>query len=215
MSNITLITVFLFAFGLSADAFAVSVCEGMRPKGANTGHALKVAAYFGIFQALMPTFGYFIADVLEKIPFLDKALDWFSFGLLFLIAVKMFWDAWHDAPEEEEKEFAAHGELILLAIATSIDALGAGMTFGTTQYVKPFAFITHAFVSTAARNTWSSLLSFVIIGLTTFTLSFIGVKIGKKAGEKLGRGAQFFGAAILFLLAVKALLEIFGIKLGF
>ncbi len=210
---ITVWTVILFALALSADAFAVSLCEGMRQSGAETRHALKVAAYFGFFQALMPTFGYFIANILEKIPVFDRLLSWIAFGLLFLIALKMLWDALHEEQIAEERARAAHGELILLAIATSIDAMGAGITFGASG-VKGFRIFKYLFSAAAERKTWESLVSFVFIGLVTFTLSFLGVKLGDAAGKKLGHTAQIVGAVILFFLSVKFLLEIFGLKIG-
>ena len=187
------IELFLIGVGLSMDAFAVSVCEGlnMREK-LNIKHAGIIALFFGGFQAIMPLIGYFLGVNFES---LIKSFDhWIAFVLLGFIGGKMIWEAVTE--KDEENEDNADGslnikELFMLAVATSIDALAVGITF--------------AFLSV---NIWSSVS---IIGVTTFILAFIGVIIGNKFGSKYKNKAEIAGGAILILIGTKILLEHLGI----
>lgn len=184
------IELFLIALGLSMDAFAVSICKGLSMKKATLGKAGIVGAYFGIFQAVMPLIGYFIGIQFEQ---QIKSIDhWIAFVLLGVIGVNMIRGALKDDDIEVVSPKAPDTDLsfktmIVLAVATSIDALAVGVTF--------------AFLST------SILPAVSVIGITTFLLSVIGVKIGSVFGSKFKTKAEVFGGVILVAIGLKILLE--------
>lgn len=183
---------FIMAVGLAADAFAASVCKGLCMPRVRWGQALVIAALFGGFQALMPVIGWLLgvsfAQAIEPVD------HWIAFALLALIGGKMIWDAVHEQPEEvicpAELKIDMR-ELLVLAIATSIDALAAGVSL---------AFLGVDIVEAAA-----------VIGLITFVLSLAGVVIGSRFGARFERGAAIVGGIILILLGTKILLEHLGI----
>lgn len=183
-----LVTLFILAVGLSMDAFAVSVCKGLAMKKMSWKNAVIVGLWFGGFQALMPAIGYFLG-----IQFADKitAIDhWIAFVLLAIIGGNMIREAFS---KEEEKTSAALDvkTMFVMAVATSIDALAVGITFAFLKQNMPVA------VS--------------LIGVTTFVLSTLGVKIGNIFGVKYKSKAEFAGGVILILLGLKILLEHLGI----
>lgn len=183
---------FLIGVGLSMDAFAVSVCKGLNMRGkVNFKHAGVIALFFGGFQALMPLAGYFLGIGFEK--YITKIDHWIAFVLLGFIGGKMVIEAikeWN-AEDKQEEDRLEIKELLILAVATSIDALAVGITF--------------AFLSV---NIWSAIS---IIGVTTFILSMIGVVIGNKFGSKYKSKAELVGGLILVLMGAKILLEHLGI----
>lgn len=182
---------FMIAVGLSMDAFAVSVCKGLAMKRVNWGHALVIALLFGLFQALMPLLGYFLGTSFAAA--VEPYDHWIAFGLLALIGAKMIWDAFHEN-EGEAQEGADRldmRELLLLALATSIDAFAVGCTF--------------AFM---AVNIGAAV---IVIGLTTFTLSLGGVVLGNRFGTRYNKAATAVGGIVLILIGVKTLLEHLGI----
>ena len=152
------IEVFLIGVGLSADAFAVSICKGLGMKRLNMKQALVIGLFFGGFQALMPFLGWALGTQFES--YITPIDHWIAFGLLAFVGGKMLWDAFHEDEDDVEATDAKLDlkEMFMLAIATSIDALAVGITF--------------AFLSV---DIWSSI---AIIGLTTFVLSIIGVVVG-------------------------------------
>lgn len=180
--------ILLLAIGVSMDAFAVSIGKGLTARRVSWREALTVAVWFGGFQALMPVIGYFLgvsfADRVEKVD------HWIAFGLLLLIGGNMIREAFQkekgDATAGKDSSFAAH-TMLLLAIATSIDALALGVSF--------------AFLRTPL---WSSIF---IIGLTTGLFSVVGLLIGKKVGERFHKGAEILGGLILIAIGLKILLE--------
>ena len=188
--RMTFIELLLIAIGLSMDAFSVSICKGLTTKKFSWRMALVCGLWFGFFQALMPTIGYFLgAQFQEMIEAYDH---WIAFGLLFLIGANMIREAvW--GKEEEGKENGAldFKTMFLLAIATSIDALAVGVSFACIQV-----------------KLWSSVL---IIGLTTFIFSVLGVKIGNVFGSKYEKSAGIIGGIILILIGLKILLEHLGV----
>lgn len=186
--KVGILEILLIAVGLSMDAFAVSVCKGLSMKKMNWKKTAIIALYFGIFQALMPVVGYFLGTSFEE---LVKQIDhWIAFILLGIIGLNMIREALKNESENcnDNVDFKT---MIILAIATSIDALTVGITF--------------AFLGT------NIFLSAVIIGITTFILSIIGVKIGNKFGDKYEKKAEIAGGIILILMGVKILLEHLGI----
>ncbi len=182
----------LIAVGLSMDAFAVALCKGLCMRRIHYGHALTISLFFGGFQALMPLLGWLLGTRLEH--FITPVDHWIAFALLAYIGGKMIWDALHEKQEEVVCETEAKldlRELLIMAVATSIDALAVGITFAFLQVQ-----IVPAVLS---------------IGSITFALSFIGVVVGNRFGNRFQDKAQLAGGAVLILIGIKILLEHLGI----
>ncbi len=177
----------LIAVGLAMDAFAVSVCKGLSMSKMEWKKAVIIGLYFGGFQALMPLIGYVLGVGFEdKIKSLDH---WIAFILLVFIGINMIKEAFETKEESNDKiDFKT---MIILAIATSIDALAVGVTF--------------AFLNV------NIMLAISLIGIITFIISMIGVKIGNVFGDKYETKAELAGGFILIFLGVKILLEHLGI----
>ncbi len=182
---------FLVAVGLSMDAFAVAVCKGLAAGKVKARHMLIPAVWFGGFQALMPLIGYFLGSRFEK--YIVSVDHWIAFVLLVGIGVNMLREAMKNEESEEEASLTVK-VMLPLALATSIDALAVGVTFGFLQV--------------------RILPAVCFIGVITFLLSAAGVKIGSIFGERWRRGAQITGGVILILLGLKILLEHLGV-IGF
>lgn len=199
----SILSIVLTGFGLAMDAFAVSVAKGITLTRVKAKDALKVALFFGGFQALMPLIGWgagrYFADYI-------KALDhWIAFILLSFIGGKMIFEAFKEEKAEvavsmeisknKEREFAnikrkeelSAKNLTVLAIATSIDALAVGVSF---------AFLGISIVQTI-----------IIIGIITFVLCFLGVIIGEKLGDIFKNYAEIVGGVILIIIGINILLE--------
>lgn len=186
--------ILLIGLGVSADAFAVSMCKGVEMKKIIWKYALLIALFFGGFQMIMPLIGWGAGSLFQK--YITEFDHWIAFGLLLLLGGKMIYDGIFDKDEKKEGEEdkplkLGLGTLLVMAIATSIDALAVGVTF--------------AFLSV---NIW---LAVGIIGATTFTFSLVGVGIGVKVGDKFRNKAEILGGVILILLGVKILLEHLGV----
>lgn len=196
----SLIELFILAVGLSMDAFAVSICKGLSLKKVSLKECAKVGLYFGGFQAGMPLIG-FILGVQFK-DYIVTIDHWIAFILLLFIGINMIRESMEKdemSPVTELSEVAADGDevnqlgfkdMIVLSIATSIDALAVGVTFAFLQVdiVPAVSFI----------------------GIVTFVLSSIGVKIGNVFGTKYKSKAEFAGGVILILMGVKILFEHLG-----
>ena len=187
------IELFLVGVGLSMDAFAAAICQGLFMTRIKWGHALTVGLYFGGFQALMPFIGWMLgSQFADRIQQYDH---WIAFILLVLIGGNMIREALsgdeEDAAQAETDLRLDHKKLFLMAIATSIDALAIGVTF--------------AFLETAI------LPAIGIIGCTTFCISVAGVAVGCWFGARYKKRAEITGGAILVLLGVRILLEHLGI----
>lgn len=178
------IEILLIGVGLAMDAFAVSVCKGLSMKKLEWKKAIIIALYFGMFQVLMPLIGYALGSAFEEL--VTKIDHWVAFILLGLIGVNMIKDAF-SSEEECITDSVNFKTMIVLAIATSIDALAVGITFAFLRVNIPIAIGT--------------------IGIVTFVLSLIGVKIGNKFGSKYESKAEFAGGLILILMGLKILLE--------
>lgn len=176
-----MIEVFLLAVALSMDAFAVSI--GLGAKKNTPGLALKAGLYFGIFQALMPFIGYLGGKGL--LGWIDAYAHWVAFGLLALIGAKMIYEGAQEGIEEEISTIT-NKLMLVLSIATSIDAMAAGFSL-TLLDVNPY-------------------IACLIIGATTFAFSFAGVFIGKRSGTWLESKAEIFGGTVLILIGFKILL---------
>ncbi len=178
----------LLSVGLAMDAFAVSVCKGISMKKMNWKKAIIIGLYFGGFQALMPTIGYFLGTAFQS---LITSIDhWIAFILLGIIGGGMIKESFGD-DEENRNDDVSFKTMIVLAIATSIDALAIGITF--------------AFLNV------NLVLAISLIGIITFILSVFGTKIGNRFGDKYEKKAEFLGGVILVLLGIKILLEHLGV----
>lgn len=179
----------ILAIGLSMDAFAVSVCKGLAMKKLEFKNMAIVGLWFGEFQALMPSIGYFLGvQFKNQITAIDH---WIAFVLLGIIGANMIKEACSKDDEEEVKANLDVKTMFMLAIATSIDALAVGITF--------------AFLSVNLVH------AVTFIGITTFILSAVGVGIGNIFGTKYKAKAEIAGGIILILLGIKILLEHLGI----
>ena len=185
-----MIGIILIAVGLAMDAFAVSVCKGLSMKKISIKKLLIIAVYFGVFQALMPVIGFFLGESFES---LVTSIDhWIALILLSFIGINMLKEAFGKSEEDNKNDDTSFKTMIILAIATSIDALAVGITFAFLE-INIFVIAT-------------------IIGVITFIISAIGVIIGNKFGDKYEKKAEIFGGVILILMGIKILLEhLFGI----
>lgn len=187
--------IFLTAVGLSMDAFAVAISKGITMKKLNVKNALKVAGFFGFFQGLMPFIGWLVGVRFSN--YVMKFDHWIAFILLFFIGGKMAYEAYKTKDEcavdiiVEKEETLNNKELLLLAIATSIDALAVGVSF---------AFLKVEIVK-----------SVIIIGVITFIISFVGVAMGRRLGCLFQKKAETFGGIMLILIGFKILFEHTGI----
>ena len=181
------IELFLMGVGLSMDAFAVSVCKGLAMPKCTFKKAAIVGLWFGGFQALMPAIGYILgAQFQEAIASIDH---WIAFVLLALIGGNMI----HEALDNDEEEADASLDvktMFLISVATSIDSLSIGITFGFLNV--------------------NIITSVCFIGIVTFIISFAGVKIGNVFGARYKNKAEIVGGVILILLGLKILLEHLG-----
>ena len=179
------IELLLIALGLSMDAFAVSVGKGLSVQKINPRHSLSVGVWFGGFQALMPLIGYFLGVSFASL--VESFDHWIAFILLGIIGFNMIREALsNDECEAAHPDFSAR-TMLMMAIATSIDALAVGVSF---------AFL-HIDIWSAAS----------IIGVTTFILSIVGLRIGNIFGCRYKSKAEFAGGAILMVMGIKILIE--------
>ena len=176
----------LIGVGLAMDAFAVSVCKGLAMKKLDGKKAVIIGLYFGLFQAVMPVIGYLLGSAFSSL--VQKIDHWIAFILLALIGINMIRES---GDEENVNDSVAFRVMLVLAVATSIDALAVGVTF--------------AFLSVRLIPAVS------LIGIITFVLSILGVVLGHRAGGRLGPKAQVTGGVILILIGLKILLEHLGI----
>ena len=183
----SIIDLFWIAVGLSMDAFAVAICKGLSVKKATVKHGMITGLYFGGFQAGMPLIGYLVGR--NFADYIKKYDHWIAFVLLGIIGFNMI----SESRKQEEELDASFGPKAMLpmAVATSIDALAIGVSFACmkVEIVPAVCFI----------------------GVTTFVLSALGVKIGNHFGAKYKSKAELFGGVVLIVLGVKILLEHLGV----
>ncbi|MCR5792472.1 MAG: manganese efflux pump MntP family protein [Lachnospiraceae bacterium] len=175
--------IILLGIALAMDAFAVSVCKGLALKEKNIKYPIIAGLYFGAFQALMPILGYFAG--IQFYSIIEKVDHWIAFTLLGIIGVKMIMESF--GQEESIDDSFGFKTMLILAIATSIDALAVGITFACLKVHIAF--------------------SAALIGIITFFISFAGVKIGNIFGTKLKNKAEIAGGCILVIIGVKILVE--------
>ncbi len=191
------IEVFLLGVGLSMDAFAIAVCKGLNMKKIIIKNIVIIALFFGFFQFLMPIIGFYFCLSFES--YIKSFDHWIVFGLLLILGTKMIIECLTEKEQGEEdlqksKNKLNYKELFFLSIATSIDALAAGIALAVASNINIF-------------------VSGSIIGVTTFLLSLAGVFVGNLFGEKFKKPAEIVGGVTLILIGVKVLLEHLGIIL--
>lgn len=177
------------AVGLSMDAFAVAVCKGLATRELSAKHYIIVGLWFGGFQALMPVIGYFLGSMFAD--YIEAFDHYVAFALLVLIGANMIREAFSEG--DEVSGSLGFGTMLLLALATSIDALAVGITFSFEL------------------DTGKIFIAAGIIGAITFALSALGVKVGNVFGNKYRSKAETVGGIILILIGIKVLLSGLGI----
>lgn len=182
------VELFVLAVGLSMDAFAVSICKGLSIQKLKLRHAFIVGAWFGVFQAMMPAAGYLLGSAFAD---MIVAVDhWIAFALLAFIGGNMIREAFGKGEEECDPSLGPV-TMLLLAVATSIDALAVGVTFAFLRV--------------------DVVLAVTLIGLCTFVISTMGVKIGNVFGVRYKARAELMGGIVLILIGIKILLDHLGI----
>lgn len=178
----------VLAVGLAMDAFAVAVCKGLSLRELKLRQALLVGVWFGLFQGLMPALGWLLGSAFSG---LVQSVDhWIAFLLLSIIGGNMIREAVR-GDEEEVDPSLSFGVMFLLAVATSIDALAVGVTFAFLRV--------------------NILLAVTLIGVITFAISAVGVKVGNLFGARYKSRAELLGGCVLILIGLKILLEDLGI----
>ena len=187
----TFFELFLIGIGLSMDAFAVSICKGLSMQKIDKKYTLCIGLFFGGFQALMPLTGYLLGSRFSG--YIERFDHWIAFVLLALIGFNMIKES-REEEEEEEKPYAGINfkELLILAVATSIDALAVGITFALLPDVNVP-------------------LAVCLIGITTFLCSAAGLRVGNLFGLRYKAKAELAGGIILILIGLKILLEHLGV----
>lgn len=182
-----IIELLIVSIVLAIDAFTVSISKGLSHSRLKLSHYLKVGIWFGGFQALMPMFGYYCSIGLNE--YISAFDHWIAFGLLFIIGSNIIRQSLSSKDEEGSNQWSDYSirTMLMLAIATSIDALAMGVSFAILN-VNIFIAIS-------------------IIGVVTLSLSMIGLKIGKIVGNKFKQSAELIGGIVLILLGIKILLE--------
>lgn len=191
MFVIGIVELFFIALGLSMDAFAVALCKGLNMRVYNRKYSFLIAGFFGGFQALMPLLGWLLGTQFAR--YIRDFDHWVAFGLLAFIGGKMVYESFkkEDCCCAREQESFDFKELIMLSVATSIDALAAGITFAFLQV-----------------NIFGAVL---LIGAVTFILSASGVAIGNRFGIRYKNKAELIGGLALILMGIKILLEHLGV----
>jgi putative Mn2+ efflux pump MntP len=178
-------TVMLIAVGLAMDSFAVSITNGIAMKNTGINYALRIAMFFGLFQAGMPIIGWLAG--LGVIEFISGFDHWAAFSLLCMIGGRMIYESTKIEPKKTEAKIQSISVLLMLSIATSIDALAVGLSF---------AFLEVAIV-----------IPIIVIGTITFLLSFVGVFVGNRFGGFLGKRIETVSGLVLIGIGIKILAE--------
>ncbi|MBM4400583.1 MAG: manganese efflux pump [Crenarchaeota archaeon] len=179
-----MVTVLLIALGLAMDAFAVSIAHGMTIRNRRVATGIAMAVSFGAFQAFMPVLGWLAG--LSFIDLISGFDHWLAFGLLVFIGGRMIYTARANPKEEKENKLTASA-LLILSVATSIDALAVGLSFSLLR------------VSIATPV--------IVIGVVTFLLSFTGFCFGNKLGQFFESKVRVVGGIVLIAIGIKILLE--------
>lgn len=180
-----ILTVIFIAVGLAMDAFAVSIASGITMEKLRIRYALRIAFFFGVFQAIMPIIGFTAGLSIRE--FISQFDHWIAFGLLVFIGSKMIYESLLLDGDEQKMDPDDFGLLLVLSIATSIDALAVG-------------------ISLSLLNVDIFLPAF-IIGIVTFILSYLGVFIGRRVGHLFEKKIEVLGGLVLIGIGLKILIE--------
>jgi UPF0059 membrane protein vpar_1218 len=186
---VSLIEIILISAGLAMDAFGVSIGKGLTMPVGENGRKVTLAFLFGLFQFLMPLIGWLIG-----LQFIDVIADWdhwIIFGLLGYLGIAMIREGLSDDDEDDDKTFLGVWEMMMLSVATSLDAMAVGLTF---------AFL--------PINVWEASAT---IGVITFGISLVSIYLGKFMGRFVGKYADIIGGGVLILIGTKILLQHLGI----
>lgn len=181
-----MLSILLIGVSLSMDAFAIAVTNGLTLKPLRLRYALWMGLYFGAFQFLMPLAGYYLGSTVSR--YVDAFGSYISFFLLAFIGGKMLFDSLRPGGEDEGMTTLSHGKLLLMAVATSIDALAVGVSFAFMDGLR-------------------LLPSCALIGCTTFVTSFAGALLGSRIPGLSGKRAGVLGGAVLIAIGVRLLIE--------
>lgn len=179
-----ILTVIFLAIGLSFDSFAVSVCSGLNLPHIRFIQATKIAIFLALFQALMPLVGWLVGNSIKSL--IEPVDHWIAFGLLSMIGGKMIIESFANSEAREIKNPLHIRVILLLSLATSIDALAVGFSFATMLD--------------------KILIAVFIIGTVTFIASMLGILLGKKTGPKINRYAEILGGLILIVIGSRILI---------
>lgn len=196
----SILDIFFIGVGLSMDALAVAMCQGVSMKKLQMQSALLVALFFGGFQLLMPLIGFALGSTFASFVTIGP---WIASALLAAIGSKMLIDGIRDKQDEPTSELASIGKLTLLAIATSIDAFAVGVSFSMQDGIVWL------------NGGISILFAVTMIGCTTFVLSLLGVWAGNRFGLRYHRLATMLGGIVLILIGIKIVLETLGLLPAF
>jgi len=180
-----ILMVIFLAIGLSFDSFAVSVCSGLNLPQIRFHQAAKIALFLALFQGLMPLLGWMIGNSMKSL--IEPIDHWLAFGLLTLIGGKMITESFINSEDREIKNPLLIRVILMLSLATSIDALAVGFSFATLLDKILFAAL--------------------IIGMVTFVASMLGILLGKKTGPRINRYAEITGGLIRIFIGFKILIE--------
>ena len=178
------LVILIIAFGLALDSFSVSIANGVATKTFKISKALTIALFFGLFQGLMPIFGWLAGEYIAD--YISAFDHWVAFALLTIIGVKMIYESIRNKPAKFLRAYTLK-VILVLSIATSIDALAVGLSFSFLDV--------------------SIFFPAIIIGVITFFLSFFGVYVGGKFGKVLKNRIEILGGLILIIIGLKILLE--------
>lgn len=189
-SDVSWWTIFIIALGVSADAFAAALASGVRVRRLSFGHALTIALVFGAFQAVMPLLGWLLASRFTRV--LEPVDHWVAFGLLTLIGLLMIREALSDTEVDQTRSDGLElGRLLLLGVATSIDAAAVGLSFAVLDV--------------------AILPAIALIGATTLVVALLGVFIGHRLGIRFRGPAEVVGGVVLIAVGTRILLGHLGI----
>jgi manganese efflux pump family protein len=180
-----LIEILLISFGLAMDAFAVSICAGTNELTRGKGPTFRLSFHFGLFQFMMPVIGWLLGSGIQK--YIEAYDHWVVLGLLAFVGTKMIKSGFDKNADMKKGDLSKGMNLIIVSIATSLDALAIGISF-------------------AMLNT-GILYPSLIIGIITASLSFVGVRLGNKLGTKFGKRMEILGGIILILIGIRILVE--------
>ena len=181
----SLFEVIFISVGLAMDAFAVSIGAGMSGYMVTRRAKFRISFHFGLFQFLMPILGWYCGTHIE--PFIKHVDHWIAFGLLAFVGIRMIRSGLSSESEAFSRDPSKGANLVILSVATSIDALAIGLSFAVLNI-----------------GIW---YPSVMIGIITGGLSLIGISLGKRIGEKLGKKMEILGGLILIGIGVKILID--------